>query len=205
LRSDARRNRERIVSSARVLFAGAGLETSVEDVTRHAGVGMGTLYRHFPTKEELIDAVLEDALAEFLGLAEAALDEPDPWTALATFFERAITMHAANRGLKDVVATRAHGLSRAAAMRRQLRPLLVRLVERAQADGSLRADLSPQDISLLLWGADGVIECGSAVAPDVWRRYLGFMLDGLRSAAATPQKQPPLTRAQVDQATRSAR
>ena len=193
------------MSSARLLFASAGLETSVEDVTRHAGVGMGTLYRHFPTKEELIDAVLEDALAEFLGLAEAALDEPDPWTAFANFFERAIAMHAENRGLKDVVATRAHGLSRAAEMRRQLRPLLVRLVERAQADGSLRADLSPQDISLLLWGADGVIECGSAVAPEVWRRYLGFMLDGLRSEAATPQTQPALTRAQVDQATRSAR
>jgi len=193
------------VSSARLLFATAGLETSVEDVTRHAGVGMGTLYRHFPTKEELIDAVLEDALAEFVGLAEAALDEPDPWTAFAMFLDRAIAMHAENRGLKDVVATRAHGLSRAAAMRRRLRPLIVRLVERAQADGSLRADISPQDISLVLWGADGVIDYGSAVAPEVWRRYLGFMLDGLRSAAATPQAQPPLTRAQVDRAKRSER
>jgi AcrR family transcriptional regulator len=205
MRSDARRNRERIVSSARVLFATAGLETSVEDVTRHAGVGMGTLYRHFATKEELIDAVLEDALGEFVALAEAALDEPDPWAAFATFFEQAIAMHAANRCLKDVVATRAHGLNRAAAMRRRLRPLLVRLLERAQADGSLRADLSPEDVSLLMWGADGVIESGSAVAPEVWRRYLGFMLDGLRSAAATPQTQPPLTRAQVDRAKRSER
>ena len=193
------------MSSARVLFATAGLETSVEDVTRHAGVGMGTLYRHFATKEEPISAVVKAALAELLGLAERSLEDAGPWTAFATFFERAIAMHAENRGLKDVIATRAHGLSRAAAKRRQLRPLLVRLVERAQTDGSLRADLSPQDISLLLWGADGVIEYGSAVAPEVWRRYLGFILDGLRSEAATPQAQPPLTRAQVDQAKRSAR
>ena len=199
------RNRERIVSSARVLFATDGLETSVEDVTRHAGVGMGTLYRHFPTKEELIDAVLEEAFEEFLDVAESALEEPDPWTGLCVFFEQAVAMHADNRGLKDVLATRVRGRSRAAAMRRQLRPVLVRLVERAQEDGSLRPDFVPEDIALMLWGADGVIECGSTVAPDVWRRYLGFILDGLRSEAATPQQRAPLTRAQVDRATRSPR
>jgi AcrR family transcriptional regulator len=193
------------VTSARTLFATAGLETSVEDVTRHAGVGMGTLYRHFATKEELIDAVLEDAFAEFLGAAESALEEPDPWTGFCMFFEHAVALQAENRGLKDVVATRAHGLTRAAAMRRQLRPLLVRLVERAQEQGSLRPDFAAQDVALLLWGTDGVIECGATVAPEIWRRYVGFMLDGLRSEAATPQAHAPLTRAQVDRATRSAR
>ena len=193
------------MSSARALFATAGLEASVEDVTRHAGVGMGTLYRHFATKEELIDAVLEEAFEEFLHVAESALEEPDPWTGLCMFFEQAVAMHAENRGLQDVVSTRAHGLARAAAMRRQLRPRLVRLVERAQEDGSLRADFAAGDITLLLWGAHGVIECGSAVAPESWRRYLGFVLDGLRSEAATPQHHAPLTRAQLDRATRSPR
>ena len=141
------------MSSARALFASAGLEASVEDVTRHAGVGMGTLYRHFPTKEELIDAVLEEAFEEFLDVAESALEQPDPWTGLCMFFEQAVAMHAENRGLQDVVATRAHGLARAAAMRRQLRPRLVRLVERAQEDGSLRADFAPEDINALALGS----------------------------------------------------
>jgi AcrR family transcriptional regulator len=205
LRSDARRNRERIVTSARALFARAGLDASVEDITNHAGIGMGTLYRHFPTKEALIDAVLEDAFAEFVGLAKTALAEPDPWTGLCWYLERSLAMLAANRGLKDVAATREHGLSRAAAIRRELRPLLLRLVERAQAQGSLRADLSPEDIPLLLWAGDGVIECAANVDPQVWRRYLGLLMDGLRSDAATPQEYAPLTRAQVDRASRSPR
>ena len=205
LRRDALRNRERIVAGARALFAERGLEVSVEDITRRAGLGMGTLYRHFPTKEELIDAVLEDALGELLRLAESALEEPDPWTGLCLFLERALALNAENRGLKDIVATRAHGLGRAAAMRSRLRPLTARLVERAHEQGSLRADFAAEDLALLLWGGAGVIEAGGGVAPGIWRRYLGFLLDGLRSEAATPQRQAPLTRAQVDRAARSRR
>ena len=116
-RRDAQRNRDRIVASARLLIAREGIDASVEEITRHAGVGMGTLYRHFATKEELVDAVLEDALSEFVALAEQALAEEDAWTGFRLFLERAVGLHAANRGLKDVVATREHGLKHARAMR----------------------------------------------------------------------------------------
>jgi AcrR family transcriptional regulator len=201
-RSDAQRNRARIVTAARSLFARLGVEASVDEITCAAGVGMGTLYRHFPTKEDLVDAVLEEAFDEYLGLARTALDEADAWVGLATFLERALAMHAANRGLKDVLEARTHGRERAAAMRRRLRPMLASLVARAQEQGSLRADFSADDLPLLLWGGDGVVACGAAASPEIWRRYLGFVLDGLRADAATPLPHPPLSRAQLNRAGR---
>jgi AcrR family transcriptional regulator len=204
LRADARRNRERLVASARELFASTGLEVSVEEITRHAGVGMGTLYRHFPTKEELIDAVLEDAFAEFLALAEAGLSEPDPWDGLCRFFEQALAMYAHNRGLKDVVANGEHGRARAAAMRRRMWPLVTRLVERAQAQGTLRPDFATEDVALVLWSGERVIERSRDVAPELWQRYLGLLLDGLRATPASELPVPPLTRDQLQAARTSA-
>jgi len=198
LRSDARRNRQRLVASARELFAAAGVDVSVEEITHHAGVGMGTLYRHFPTKEELIDAVLEDAFAELVHLAERAAAADDAWAGFTGFLEQALALHAANRGLKDVFATRAHGRKRAGAMRASMQPLLRRLIERAQEQGALRADVTAEDLPLVFSTAGHVIETTAAVAPGYWRRYLGLLLDGLRAEAATPLPVPPLTRAQLE-------
>jgi AcrR family transcriptional regulator len=202
LRSDAKRNHEQIVAAARPLFARLGVDVSVDEITKRAGVGMGTLYRHFPTKDDLVDAVLEDAFGEFLQLATVSTAEPDGWRGISLYLEGALALHAANRGLKDVLATRAHGRERAAAMRRRLRPLLVELVERAQAQGTLRADVSADDLPVLVWGGDGVIDCGASASPEIWRRYLGIVLDGLRAEAATPLQHPPLTRAQLNRAGR---
>jgi len=198
LRSDARRNRERLVASARELFAREGVDVSVEEITRHASLGMGTLYRHFPTKEELVDAVLEDAFAELIELAEDAATAEDAWAGLASFLEEALARHAANRGLKDVVASSGHGRERAAAMRTRIQPLMRRLVERAHEQGTLRPDFAPEDLPLVFWTAGAVIERTAAVAPGHWRRYLGLLLDGLRAPAATPLPAPSLTRAQLD-------
>jgi AcrR family transcriptional regulator len=203
LRSDARRNREQLVASAHELFAASGLDVPVEEITRHAGVGMGTLYRHFPTKEDLIDAVLEDAFAGLLDAAKEAAEAEDAWAGLTSFLERALAEHVGNRGLKDIMAMRAHGRARTEALRARIRPLLRRLIERAQEQGSLRADFAPEDLSLVFWTADRVIEATAAVRPDFWRRYLALLLDGLRAEAATPLPHPPLTRAQLNRVTRS--
>lgn len=205
LRSDARRNRERIVASARALFAKAGTDVSVEDITRHAGVGMGTLYRHFATKEELLDAVLEETFEEIVALANEALVATDAWAGFSGFLEGALELHAENRGLKDVLATRQHGLERARAMRSSLRPLLRKLIERAKAQGTLRADFRPEDVPLVFWTSGRVIELTAAVAPELWRRHLALMLDGLRAEAATPLPQPPLTEAQLARVTAGRR
>ena len=202
LRSDARRNRERLVASARELFASAGVNVPVEEITHHAGLGMGTLYRHFPTKEELIDAVLEDAFAELVGAAKQAAADDDAWAGFTGFLEQALALHAANRGLKDVLATNAQGAQRAEAMRARIRPLLRRTIERAQEQGTLRSDFTAEDLPLVFWTGGRVIETTASVAPDHWRRYLGLLLDGLRAEAARPLPQPPLTRAQLVRATR---
>jgi AcrR family transcriptional regulator len=200
LRSDARRNREQLVASARELFAEEGVDVSVEEITHHAGVGMGTLYRHFATKDDLIDAVLEDAFGEIVELAERAAAEDDAWAGFCTFLEHALALHAANRGLKDVLATRTYGRQHAEAMRARLRPLLKRLIVRAQEQGTLRGDFTAEDLPLVFWTGDRVIETTEGFAPNLWRRYLGLLLDGLRIEAATPLARPPMTRAQLERA-----
>ena len=202
LRRDAQRNRERIVSSARTLFARDGADVSVDDITREAGVGMGTLYRHFPTKEALLDAVLEDGFDELVQRAEEAAEAEDAWAGFTGFLEQALAQHAANRGLKDVLATHDPGRERAQAMRERIRPLLERMIERAQAEGALRPDVTAEDVPLVFWSGSRVIETTESVAPDLWRRYLGLLLDGLRAEAATPLPAPPLTRAQWAKAAR---
>jgi AcrR family transcriptional regulator len=201
LRSDARRNRERLVASARELLASEGVDVSVDEITRHAGLGMGTLYRHFPTKEELVDAVLEDAFAELVELAEQAAAAEDAWAGLTGFMEQALASHAANRGLKDVLATQEHG-ARRRAMRERIQPLLRKVVERAQAQGALRPDFTAEDLSLVFWAVGRVIQTTADIAPQQWRRHLGFLLDGLRASAATPLPVPALTRRQLARAAR---
>jgi AcrR family transcriptional regulator len=201
LRRDAQANRDRILAAARAAFAAEGIEAPVEEIARRAAVGMGTLYRHFPAKEDLIDAVLEDAFAAFINAAEQALAEEDAWAGFRGFLERVFTLHAENRGLKDIIATRAHGRARADAMRRRMRPLLRRLIERAQEQGTLRTDFTAEDMPLVFWTGGRVIEATAAVAPEFWRRYLGLLLDGLRAEAATPLPHPPLTWAQLNRAT----
>ncbi len=202
LRSDARRNRERIVASARALVAREGVDASVEDITRRARVGMGTLYRHFPTKDELLDAVLEDAFAELVGVAEEAVAEEDAWAGFTGFLERSLALHAANRGLKDVLVSRAQGSRRAQAMRARMQPLVRRLIQRAQEQGALRRDFTAEDLPLVFWTGDRVIEATASVAPECWRRHLGLLLDGLRADAATPLPAPPLSRKQLVRAAR---
>jgi AcrR family transcriptional regulator len=197
LRSDARRNRERLVGSARELFAAEGVDVSVEEITHHAGLGMGTLYRHFPTKEELIDAVLEEAFGEIVRLAEQAAAAEDAWLGFTSFVESTLELHAQHRGVKDIIASRDHGARRADAMRARIRPLLRTLIARAQEQGSLRPDFAPEDLPLVFWSAGRVIETTAGVAPESWRRYLSFLLDGLRASAATPVETPPLTRPQL--------
>jgi AcrR family transcriptional regulator len=200
LRRDAQANRDRIVAAARAAFAADGIEVPVEAIARRAAVGMGTLYRHFPAKEDLIDAVLEDAFAAFISAAEQALAEEDAWAGFRGFLERVFALHADNRGLKDIIASGAHGRARADAMRARMRPLLRRLVERAQEQGTLRADFTAEDMPLVFWAGGRVIEATAAVAPELWRRHLGLLLDGLRAEAATPLPHPPLTRAQLNRA-----
>jgi len=199
LRRDARENRERILAAARVCFASRGVDVPVEEIAHRAGVGMGTLYRRFPTKEDLIDAVLTDALDAYTRTAERCLAVDDPWAGFCGFLERALELHAENVALKDVLASGDHGAAGVEAARRRLRPLLARLVARAQDAGALRSDFSPRDMPIVFWTAGRVIEATAGVAPELWRRYLGLLLDGLGAEGATPLPRRPLSAAQLAQ------
>ena len=179
-RVDAQRNRARLLASARELLAAQGADVSLREVARAAGVGVGTLYRHFPTRDELIDAVLEDALTEFLDAAGAALEAGDAWAGFTGFLDEALRLQARNRGLRDVIETGTLGRERAAELRERIGALIAELVARAQAEGALRADFVAQDVAAILWSGDRVLELGDA---GLWRRHLGFILDGLHREA----------------------
>jgi len=186
LRRDAERNRLRILAAAREAFAEEGLCVTLDEIARRAGVGVGTVYRRFPDKEGLIDALFEHRMQEFVALAEECLVAEDPWDGLICFLEQATEQHACDRGFKEVALSGAHGLERTARAREMMFPLVMGLVERAQADGSLRPDLVPTDMPLLQIMLGSLSECTRDVEPEVWRRFLGIITDGLRTRRDEP-------------------
>jgi AcrR family transcriptional regulator len=181
LRRDASRNRERVLEAARDLFAERGLEVTLDDVAHHAGVGVGTVYRRFPDKEQLIEALFEERLAAVAGLAEQALGTEDAWEGLVGFLEATMGLQAADRGLKEIILGGPHGREHVIAARRRIAPIVARLVARAQKQGALRPDLRVTDMPLLQLMVGAIIDVSRDVEPELWRRFLGLLLDGLRA------------------------
>jgi len=189
LRADAERNRQRILTAAAELFTERGLEPSLDDVARHAGVGVGTVYRRFPDKASLADALFDERLDALVALAEHAQAQPDAWSALVSFLERSAEMLTTNRGLRQMLMFAAEGRERGICARDRMRPAIESLVRRAQADGQVRADLGPTDLPMIEFMVAAVAEYAWQVRPTVWRRYLALILDALRPASASG---PPL-------------
>src|SRR3954465_13055053 len=138
LRKDAELNRQRILAAAGELFAEAGLHVTLDAVAERAGVGVGTVYRRFPDKEALIDALFEDRIDAVGAIAGACSAIEDPWEALVAFFDRAVSLHGEDRALKELVFSAAHGRDRVARARARIKPQVGALVARAQAAGALR-------------------------------------------------------------------
>lgn len=205
LRIDAERNRGRIVEAAQAAFAERGLDVPLEAVAERAGVGIATLYRRFPGRDDLIAACFEYRLAEYARLAEEALDADDAWSGFAGYIERICAMQSADRGLKDVLTRTFPNAGALEAHRRRGYDLLVRVIERAQAQGSLRRDLVPEDVVLVMMANAGVVQGTGAAAPEAWRRFVGLMLDGLRSDGAGPIPPPPSPRQMMRAMRRIAR
>jgi AcrR family transcriptional regulator len=192
-RRDAQRNHELLVAAARQLFAEQGVEASLEEIARRAGVGIGTLYRHFPSREALVQAIFERRIGELVSVAEEAAANPDGWSALCRFLERTLELQAGDRVLKDVLMRYPPGASKLTGAREELRRLYEHVLERARQQGALRDDFTFSDLALLFWSFAPLIDATAAVAPEAWRRHLHWLLDGLRAEAATAQAQPPLT------------
>jgi AcrR family transcriptional regulator len=193
LRRDARENRDRILVAARAAFAERGIEVGVDEIACRAGVGMGTLYRRFPTKDALIDAVFEEHLDAIAAAAEEALELADPWEGFLRYLDRIVEQQAADRGLSELLGAHLRSEHLLTRGRTRIRPLVEELVRRAQAAGSLRPDVVFEDISVLLWTTGRVIDATRDVEPDFCRRYLALAVDGLRASGATPLPRPPLT------------
>ena len=180
LRKDAERNRRRILKAAAEVFTERGLEASLDDVARHAGVGVGTVYRRFPDKTALADALFEERIDIMVELATEAYGADDPWEGLAGFMAAAAEMLSTDRGLRQILMFAPHGHKRVGYARSRMRPAVGKLVERAQAAGQVRPDLRATDIPVLEFMLGATAEYARDVRPDLWRRYLALLLDALR-------------------------
>lgn len=182
-RADARRNHARIVEAAEAAFRDHGALVQMEEIARAAGVGIGTLYRHFPTKEALIAELIAARQATCVSDAERAMAEQDAWAALERFLYGAAEQMATDAGLRDALAG-AHGIDAQAVMkwkncavqRDRLQERLASMLDRARADGTLRPDVTATDLHALLCGLSGAISQGGD-----WRRLTGIVLTGLRA------------------------
>jgi AcrR family transcriptional regulator len=201
LRVDAERNRRHIVDAAREVFAERGLDVPLEAIAQRAGVGIATLYRRFPTREDLIAASFEHKMAEYAAAAEEALQAPDAWSGFCGYLERLCAMQAADRGLRDVLTLTFPTAKGLEAQRAQGYTSFVELVQRAQAGGMLRRDFVPEDLALLLMANAGVVQGTREAVPAAWQRFVALMIDACRADRAHPLPQPP-TPAQMYRAMR---
>jgi AcrR family transcriptional regulator len=180
LRADAERNRRRILAAAKDLFATRGLDVTLDEIARHAGVGTGTAYRRFPNKDALIDALMVDRVAELADIARDCLEEPDPWVGLTGYLERALAVQAADRGLKEVLFSSGRGRERSNQARQQIAPVVTKLVRRAKEAGVVRQDFETSDVPLINFMINTLVDFGRDVEPELYKRYLAIVIDGLR-------------------------
>lgn len=179
LRRDAAENREKLLAAARHVFATHGTEAPLEAVAAEAGVGIATLYRRFPTREDLVAAVVEQELEEYVKGTERALEIDDPWTGFTTFLSAMCDMQASQPGLCNAPFLELPNATRVGALRERLDSLTNQLIERAKGSGSLRLDVTPHDIMLLASANAGVI--GAAAEPSALARYRELMFDALKA------------------------
>lgn len=181
LRADAERNRRRILAAAAEVFAERGLDAGLDEIARRAGVGTGTVYRRFPDKASLIEALFVSRVDAMAELTERARRAPDGWTGLVTLITRSVELHLADRGLKELiygdVSVTASMRARVAEQIRQGQPAVAEILDRAKAEGAVRADYAVTDLSVTMFMLHGV---GTFAGPDQWRRQLALVLAGLR-------------------------
>lgn len=185
LRADAARNRAKILEAARGAFAEAGPQAQMDDIARRAGVGVGTVYRHFPTKQSLAVAMVEQRFATVIAFVrDEMLPDPDPWRALVRSFEFCAATQLADRGYAELVASVAGSNSAEAGappwpgsdQQQELLALSAQVLRRAHAAGLVRSDLQATDMPPLYAGLASVVRAGVTD----WRRYVELLLDGLR-------------------------
>lgn len=201
LRRDAERNRLLILEAGRQLFAERGLSVTLDDIAERAGVGVGTVYRRFPDRDALVDALFKEKIDGVVARAEAAERLEDPWEGLATFMRGHLLDQMADRAFASVVLTDEHGHDQLMRGKAQIAPIVARIVQRAKEAGVVRADLAFTDIPMLMLMCGASLDATRDLAPDVWERYFQILLDGIRPSSTSPLG-APLPDADVPEAMR---
>jgi len=183
LRSDAERNRARLVAAAREMFAEHGVDVAMADIARHAKVSNGTLYNRFPTRQDLIEAVFVDRLESLAALARRAAANPDPWQGFVDYLAGMCEMQADDRGFNEVAA-RGLGSPAVQQLRDEAAAALSQLFDDAKDRGALRADVTVDDLAFVVWGISRTVEMTRDHAPEAWRRHLALLIDGFRATGA---------------------
>jgi AcrR family transcriptional regulator len=185
LRADARRNREKVLAAARRVFSEQGVDAQMDDVARRADVGVGTVYRHFPTKEALLHALTDELFDVIAAHARALLEHDDPWEAFKEALWFGAQKTAGDRAFSEILAAqRGTQVPESCPGKDDLIVTVGELMRRCQASGVVRADAVIDDIPLVMCGI------GSASAMphpthDAWRRHMQIVLDGLRAEAVS--------------------
>lgn len=179
LRKDAARNRELLIAAAREVFARRGMEASLDDVARHAGLGVGTAYRHFTNKYELLAALMTQTINQIVEEAERAAAMDDPWRGLVSFLEATVAVQARDRGLREVLMG-VHDPEQLEQVQERMSVPLSDIVRRAKRAGVVRRDLEQTDLGLIIAMLCTVTEIAGDTEPELWRRYLVLALDGIK-------------------------
>ncbi|MFF7388640.1 TetR/AcrR family transcriptional regulator [Streptomyces scabiei] len=191
-RRDARRNRELLVAAAHEVFTEQGLEAPLDVIARRAGVGNATLYRHFPSRAALIDAVFHDQLAGTMAVGDRVRDAPDAWTGLTEYLGAVFDTLAADRGTNDLMTTRVPGVDTLEDVHEHNRQTIESLLRRGREEGTVRADVTTEDVLFALAALGRAVPALTAVTtPDAWRRPLTLLLDGLRPPGPTDTRPSP--------------
>jgi AcrR family transcriptional regulator len=200
-RADALRNRDRVLEAARVAFAQGGPDVAVAEILKIAGVGSGTLFRHFATKHDLLIAVLESTFDQLADTMTEALAMEDPWEAVVHVFTTTAEWQARDQMFLQSVGPELFGEERFLRRNEQMMNQVQELIARGQKAGVVREDLTAEDLPFIVGAVGGATQqcspCSGGVSPDLWRRYLGLVLDGLRPEGAHPLVEPAPTRAQL--------
>ncbi|AUY53698.1 TetR/AcrR family transcriptional regulator [Streptomyces sp. CB01881] len=196
-RRDARRNRELLIAAAHEVYSEQGVEAPLDVIARRAGVGNATLYRHFPTKAALVEEVFREALDAIRAAGEEARFAASPWAGFTGYLDQVFALLAADRGAGDLMTTGLAGVPSLEALHLHNLETVTMLIGRAQEDGTVRGDITPEDLLVTLAALGRVAPALGAAGPCAWRRYLALFLDGLRTEAAHPLPAPSLTSAQL--------
>ncbi len=180
LRADARRNRERILKAAAEVFGEQGADAQMDDVARRAGVGVGTVYRHFPNKEVLMGELVKEKFAGLTENARAALEEEDAWEAFCGLLRGSAEHMAKNAALQDALQRTGAAWEYAEPARLELEAVTAKLIRRAQKEGKMRKDFRAQELPMLMGGICAGMSSAYPQSCD-WHRHLEIILDGLRA------------------------